>query len=114
MVDFCPECSNLLRKKMMDGKYCLICKCGYNKVLANNTGRERINKEIQRKKDALSNNLIIISNKEKILVHPKTSKICPKCEYKEAVYWQEQLFSADEPMVSFFRCLKCKNVWREY
>ena len=49
-----------------------------------------------------------------ILIHPKTSKICPKCRYNEAVFWQEQIFSADEPMVTFFRCLKCNRVWREY
>lgn len=113
MVNFCPECSNLLRKKLMKSMYYLVCKCGYKKELVN-IDRERIIKEIQKKKGALTNNLIIVSNEEKILVHPKTSKICPKCGHKEAVYWQEQLFSADEPMVSFFRCLKCNKVWREY
>lgn len=113
MVNFCPECSNLLRKKMMKGIYYMVCKCGYEKELIN-TDRRQILKEIQKKEEALNNNLIIASNKEKILVHPKTSKNCPKCGHKQAVYWQEQLFSADEPMVSFFRCLKCNGVWREY
>jgi len=113
MVNFCPECSNLLRKKMMKGIHYIVCKCGYKKELIN-IDREQITKEIQKKKEALKENLIIVSNKEEIFVHPKTSKICPKCGHKEAVFWQEQLFSADEPMVSFFRCLKCKRVWREY
>ena len=65
----------------------MVCKCGYKEELINQ-GREQIIKEIQRKKEALNDSLIIISNKEKILVHPKTSKICPKCGHKEAVYWQ--------------------------
>jgi len=97
----------------MDGKYYLICKCGYKKR-ANNLNEKEISKIIKKKSEALKNNLIIVSNKEKILIYPKTSKICPKCGHKKAVYWQEQLFSADEPMVSFFRCLKCNIVWREY
>jgi len=113
MVDFCPECSNLLRKKMMDGRYYLICKCGHKRGL-NNLNEKEISKIIKQKSEALKNNLIIVPNKEKILIYPKTLKICPKCGYKKAVYWQEQLFSADEPMVSFFRCLKCNGVWREY
>ena len=113
MVDFCPECSNLLRKKMMEGVYFLECKCGYQKDLPNRD-REQIIKEIQKKKETLKNNLIVISSKEKILINPKTCRTCPKCGYNEAVYWQEQLFSTDEPMVSFFRCLKCNRVWREY
>jgi len=49
MVDFCPECSNLLRKKMMNSVYYLVCKCGYQKVLPN-PNREQVIKEIQKKK----------------------------------------------------------------
>ncbi|KKM74703.1 hypothetical protein LCGC14_1397670 [marine sediment metagenome] len=113
MVDFCPECSNLLRKKMKDSRYYLICKCGYERRL-DKLNETEISKIIKKKSEALKNNLIIVSNKEKILIHPETSKICHKCGYKRAVYWQEQLFSADEPMVSFFRCLNCNIVWREY
>ncbi len=113
MVDFCPDCSNLLRKRKINIKYFLVCKCGYQKDLPNRY-REQIIKEIQKKNETFKNNLIVISSKDKILVNPKICKICPKCGYNEAVYWQEQIFSADEPMVSFFRCLKCNRVWREY
>ena len=113
MVDFCPDCSNLLRKKMKDSRHYLTCECGYERRLDNRTETE-ISKIIQKKSEALKNNLIIVSNKEKILIHPETSKICSRCGHKRAVYWQEQLFSADEPMVSFFRCLNCSIVWREY
>lgn len=113
MVKFCPECANLLRKKLLNGKYYMICKCGYKEKLKKINDIE-LQRKIQKKKDVLKNNLIIRTDNEKILINPKTTKICPKCGYSEAVYWQEQLFSADEPMVSFFRCLNCNRVWREY
>ena len=112
MVYFCPKCSNLLRKKLMNGIYYLICKCGYKEKFVQN--KEQIINDIHKKEKELKSKLIVVSDNEKILIHPKTSKICPKCGYTEAVYWQEQLFSADEPMVTFFRCLKCNGVWREY
>ena len=113
MVDFCPNCSNILRKQLMNKTYYLICKCGYKKqseVIKN----EDLQKIIQKKKEALEDTFIIRSNANKILIRPKIKSICPKCGFDEAVYWQEQLFSADEPMITFFRCLKCNRVWREY
>lgn len=113
MVNFCPKCCNLLRKKIMNGIYYQVCKCGYSEEFVSKD-REQIIKEIQKKKEALRDNFIVVSEKEKILIHPKTSNTCPKCRYNEAVFWQEQIFSADEPMVTFFRCLKCNRVWREY
>lgn len=29
MVEFCPQCSNLLREENFGSKYYLICKCGF-------------------------------------------------------------------------------------
>jgi len=113
IVDFCPKCSNLLRKKLLGTDYLLECKCGYKKKFTEDLTEER-NNTIKKKKEALKDNLIVISTKEKILVHPKTLNTCPKCGHGEAVFWQEQLYSADEPMVTFFRCLKCNRVYREY
>ncbi|MFH0949106.1 MAG: transcription factor S [Candidatus Aenigmatarchaeota archaeon] len=45
---------------------------------------------------------------------PVTEKICPKCGHDEAYFWLIQTRSADEPPTQFFRCTKCKHVWREY
>jgi DNA-directed RNA polymerase subunit M/transcription elongation factor TFIIS len=36
MVEFCPECSNLLRKEFIDGKSTLVCKCGFQQKLEQN------------------------------------------------------------------------------
>ena len=110
MVQFCPECSNLLRKKTVDGNGYLACKCGYQENLDAAIDHE----SIQKKKEALEKNLIIVSEEDKITVHLKVKHDCPKCGHREAEAWQEQTRSADEPSTSFFRCFKCKYTWREY
>ncbi len=112
MVEFCPECSSLLRKKLLDGKSYLACICGYKQEFGSN--KDEIQKNIQEKKQALDDGLIIVSEKDKISVHPLVTRECPKCKHNEAEAWQEQTRSADEPSTSFFRCVKCKNTWREY
>jgi len=112
MVEFCPDCSGLLRKKIFDGKSFLACKCGYSQE--SELDHSVIQKSIQKKKEALSKNLIVVSEEDKISVHPKVMKQCPKCKHNEAEAWQEQTRSADEPSTSFFRCTRCKNTWREY
>ena len=112
MVEFCPECSNLLRKNVVNGDQSLMCRCGFQKEL--NLSMEEINRSVDIKKKALDKNLIVVSHEDKISVHPIVKKVCPKCKNKEAEAWQEQTRSADEPSTSFFRCLKCKHTWRNY
>ena len=112
MVEFCPECSNLLRRQIINGNKTLVCKCGFQKEISLNA--QKIKKEARLKKEALDNNLIIVSQEDKISVHPIVKKYCPKCTNKEAEAWQEQTRSADEPSTSFFRCVECKHTWREY
>ncbi|MFX1377551.1 MAG: transcription factor S [Promethearchaeota archaeon] len=111
MVEFCPECSNLLRKRKLDEKLLLICKCGYQQELKNNN--LNIEKNITKKKKALEKNLVIVSEDDKITVHPITKKDCPKCRNLEAETWQVQIRSSDEPSTHFFKCTKCKFTWRE-
>ncbi|MFX0034434.1 MAG: transcription factor S [Candidatus Hermodarchaeota archaeon] len=111
MVEFCPECSNLLRKRIENNHSFLVCKCGYQKELNPNNNEIEIN--IKKKKKALEKNLLVISEDDKILVHPITKKDCPKCGNLEAETWQVQIRSSDEPATHFFRCTECKNTWRE-
>jgi DNA-directed RNA polymerase subunit M len=109
MVQFCPECSNLLRKKTEDGNDYLTCKCGYQEILSSSIDQ----KTIEKKKDAFKKNLIIVSEEDKISVHPIVKKVCPKCQNLEAETWQIQIRSSDEPSTHFFRCIKCKHTWRQ-
>ena len=111
MPDFCPECDNLLRKKNEKGKIYLVCKCGFQKELEQNS--EKLNSSILKKKKDLEKNLIIITEEDKVSVNPKTKKICPKCGNAEAETWQVQIRSSDEPSTHFFKCTKCKYTWRE-
>jgi DNA-directed RNA polymerase subunit M len=112
MVEFCPECSNLLRRQVIGEDITLVCRCGFQKDLSLNA--EDIKKVAKLKEEALNKNLIIVSEADKISVHPIVKKFCPKCTSKEAEAWQEQTRSADEPSTSFFRCVECKQTWREY
>jgi transcription factor S len=111
MVDFCPECSSLLRKKNVNGKAFLFCRCGYEQEIE--LDEKLSQNEMQKKKSALEKNLIIASDQDKISIFPKMIAICPKCGYKEVETWQTQIRGADEPSTSFFRCIKCKFTWRE-
>ena len=43
----------------------------------------------------------------------KTAATCPKCDHGQAYFMQIQIRSADEPMSTFFKCVKCGNQWRE-
>ena len=112
MVEFCPECSNLLRKQVISGNKTLICRCGFQKDLYLNV--EDIKKEARLKEEALNKNLIIVAPEDRISVHLIVNKYCPKCTSKKAEAWQEQTRSGDEPSTSFFRCIECKHTWREY
>ena len=112
MVDFCPECSSLLRKKNENGKSYLACRCGYEEELIVN--HDDIKKEVEKKNNALNENLIVVTEQDKVSVHPIVTTVCPKCGSKQAEAWQEQTRSADEPSTSFFKCTKCKFTWREY
>jgi DNA-directed RNA polymerase subunit M len=97
---------------MIDGNTFLICKCGFQKPLTED--KEELKKKIQKKKEKLEQNLVIVNPDDKIAVNLTVNRICPKCKHNEAETWQEQTRSADEPSTTFFRCLKCKHTWREY
>ena len=112
MVEFCPDCSNLLRRQLIDGTRILVCRCGFQKDFARNV--EDVQKDAKLKEEALNKNLIVVTQEDKISVHPHVKKFCPKCTSKEAEAWQEQTRSGDEPSTSFFRCVECKHTWREY
>lgn len=112
MVEFCPDCSNLLRRHVLNGNKALFCRCGFQKDFA--LDAEEVKKDTKLKEKALDKNLIVVTQEDKISVHPHVKKFCPKCDSKEAEAWQEQTRSADEPSTSFFRCIECKHTWREY
>ncbi len=83
--------------------------CGYQEGYDSLIDEKSINK----KKEALKRNLIIVKKDDKISVLPKVKTSCPKCSHNEAETWQTQIRSSDEPATHFFRCVKCKHTWRQ-
>lgn len=105
-VEFCKKCGNIL-VPMKKGKaaYMVCRKCSYK--------TKKIVKDIKIKTIEQKKKGIVILEKDPTLL-PLTEKMCPKCEHVRAYWWMQQTRSADEPPTQFFRCEKCKHVWREY
>lgn len=114
-MEFCPDCSNLLTPQKDEKKKVLAClHCGYKKDLsAAAKNNYRIGEKIEHipEKEEL---VVIDEELAQQKTMPSTRVVCPKCGHKEASYWQVQTRSGDEAMTTFYRCLKCKQTWREY
>ena len=54
MVEFCPECSSLLRKQILNSKPFLACKCGFEKDIMSDI--IKIEETVQKKKKDLEEN----------------------------------------------------------
>ncbi len=116
MVQFCPVCEKLLRrKKDAEGNYILTCAaCGHSEPYTRNKGKKKsVSKALEKK--ILDNKTRIVDEGEDTLeLKPKTNVECPECGNREAFYEQFQTRSADEPATTFYECCKCKHRWREY
>ena len=56
---------------------------------------------------------IVVVGEESVL--SKTSGVkCPNCGYTEAYWWMIQTRSADEAPTTFYKCVRCGHVWRDY
>jgi transcription factor S len=55
---------------------------------------------------------VVIENNDPDL--PATDKTCEKCSNGRAFYWLIQTRSSDEPPTQFFKCTRCRHIWREY
>jgi len=101
-MEFCPKCGSILIEKR---KNFGCANCNY-------TAKGKIKIE-STEKIKESKNKVVVKTKE-TNVMPVISAVCPKCAHKEAYFWTSQTRSGDEAETRFFRCVKCKNVWREY
>ncbi len=110
-MEFCPKCGSLMvPKKTKTGNTVLVCrKCGYRKTLKKQEDFKISSQNIKKEEG-----LIIVDKRSEKEILPVATVTCPKCGYNKAEWWLQQTRSSDEPPTRFFRCLKCKHVWREY
>ena len=100
---FCPKCGALLVPKR--NKKQITCGCGY-------IHKESVNLSLSEKVEDMAK-IEVMDEEDKIKVMPLTKVDCPECENEEARFWTVQTRSADEAETRFFRCEKCKHVWRD-
>lgn len=99
-MSFCPKCGSILLPKQVDGKTLMGCSCGYTEVP----------KEIKEKVEETKEIEVVDKDFEHL---PEVDEECPKCKNIGAHYWTKQMRSGDEPETMFYKCKKCKHIWRE-
>ncbi len=102
---FCPKCGSILMPRMIGGKRVMGCSCGHVATGTISTIKEEVKstaKDVQ------------IVGKEEEGTLPLTDNKCKKCGHPKSFFWEVQTRSADEPATRFYKCEKCKHVWREY
>ena len=99
---FCPKCGAILLPKVVGGKRMMACSCGYK-----SDGSITLKEEVKAAKK-----LDVVDKENETL--PLTDNPCKKCGHKKSYFWELQTRSADEPSTRFYKCEKCKHVWREY
>ncbi|MFW9923833.1 MAG: transcription factor S [Candidatus Thorarchaeota archaeon] len=111
-MDFCETCGSMLQPVKKDGKVIMICpKCGVGeKELSKND--KLLTQEI---KHTVKDKMVVIENPDELNTMPTKPMHCPKCKkVQETQYWTVQTRSGDEAPTRFYRCIKCKQTWREY
>jgi len=107
---FCPTCSNCLLVEECYSEeiyFRLFCQtCPYIERITT-TIRETTFMKKKKKVDD------VLGGPDAWKHADRTETLCPKCRHTEAYYKQLQMRSADEPMTTFYRCIKCGNNWRD-
>lgn len=108
-MDFCDKCGGLMMPKKAKSGVVIICRrCGKRKKSKQKNFTMKSNSVSKKSK------IIVVSKKTKVDVLPKTKANCPKCENTEAHWWMQQMRSSDEAATRFYKCTKCRHIWREY
>lgn len=103
-MQFCEKCGALLIPKKEGNKTVMACSCGYKSKQAETKITEK-SKEKKKKLEIIE---------EEAEAYPLVDKECPSCGHNKAYFWEIQTRASDEPATRFFKCEKCKKVWREY
>jgi DNA-directed RNA polymerase subunit M len=105
---FCQKCKSLLLPKNDGRKKKMVCtSCGYEEVIKDGTAMT-FNEKLKEKKK-----IEVVEKKDEGSL-PVTEISCEKCDNNKAYFWLLQTRSSDEPETKFYKCTKCKHIWREY
>ena len=105
-MHFCPVCGNLLLlEEGVNGMrfVCPIC------VYVNDVTKMHASSVKIKKKQADD----ILGGDDAWENVDRTTARCPSCKHDTAFFMQIQIRSADEPSTTFYRCVKCSNMWND-
>ena len=105
---FCPKCGAILLPKKDGKKTVMKCSCGFVQKDVDKENQVELKEEVKTEEKQMG----IVNDEDESL--PLTDAECPKCKHKKAYYWMIQTRAGDEAETRFFKCEKCKHVWREY
>ena len=102
---FCKKCGSTMMPKKENGKTIVQClKCGCKEAAGP--------VELKEKKKTKEREIEVVHSEKEIM--PVIEETCPKCGNDRAYFFTQQTRAADEPETKFYKCTKCKHVWREY
>ena len=99
-MEFCDECGSMM--KADDGEW--VCgSCEFTKPRGDATDYT-----LTEGQEATE---VIESSDESAL--PETNANCPECSNDKALWYMQQIRSADESETRFFICTECEHKWRQ-
>jgi len=102
-MKFCDKCGGLVLPVKGQGfAECRNCKTKY----------ANFESEIVTKLNPQEEEIKIFDGSEPSDFRTTDSVECPRCGHNKAEWALRQMRSSDEPPTQFYRCLKCRWVWR--
>ncbi|WP_226040490.1 transcription factor S [Natrinema sp. DC36] len=99
-MEFCDDCGSMM--KADDGLWACD-SCGFTKPKGDAS-------EYTVTDDQEASEVIESSGETSL---PETNAICPECNNDRALWYMQQIRSADESETRFFICTECEHKWRE-
>ncbi len=105
-MHFCPICGSLLLIEECGSGMQFCCPvCEYTKNVT-----KKYTSQIKLKKKEVDDILGGADAWENV---DRTETRCPHCLHNVAYFMQMQIRSADEPMTTFYKCVKCLKQWND-